>query len=87
MITLNDLIPGIYNDCDSWCERCLFTNRCRSFQIQSETGLIRPLSGEGDMVQQLTDALNLTKQYIENLSKANGSVEQAAPVGLRIDKL
>ena len=25
-------IPGIYNYCDRWCERCAFTNRCLSFQ-------------------------------------------------------
>jgi hypothetical protein len=24
-------IPGIYNYCDRWCERCTFTSRCRSF--------------------------------------------------------
>lgn len=23
-----NLIPGIYNFCDRWCERCVFTNRC-----------------------------------------------------------
>ncbi|HEX5071209.1 MAG TPA: hypothetical protein VFV78_13420 [Vicinamibacterales bacterium] len=24
-------IPGIYNHCDGWCERCRFTDRCRVF--------------------------------------------------------
>ncbi len=24
-------IPGIYNYCDRWCERCAFTSRCRNF--------------------------------------------------------
>lgn len=24
-------IPGIYNYCDRWCERCAFTDRCRVF--------------------------------------------------------
>src|SRR5687768_2257063 len=24
-------IPGIYNYCDRWCERCGFTSRCRVF--------------------------------------------------------
>ncbi len=27
----NIFIPGIYNYCDRWCERCDFTNRCRNF--------------------------------------------------------
>ncbi len=31
-----DLIPGIYNYCDRWCERCAYTSRCLQFQIESE---------------------------------------------------
>ena len=30
-----DQISGIYNYCDRWCERCLFTARCLQFQIES----------------------------------------------------
>lgn len=26
-------IPGIYNYCDRWCERCQFTSRCLSHSI------------------------------------------------------
>jgi hypothetical protein len=26
-----DFIPGIFNYCDRWCERCAFTKRCRLF--------------------------------------------------------
>lgn len=67
-----DLISGIYNFCDTWCERCLFTSRCRSFQLQSEAGLAKPMVNGDNIVQQLTDALNLTKKYLENLKQANG---------------
>ena len=31
-----DFIPGIYNYCDRWCERCAYTSRCLQFQIESE---------------------------------------------------
>jgi hypothetical protein len=27
-------IPGIYNFCDRWCERCRFTARCRIFDME-----------------------------------------------------
>ncbi len=27
-------ILGIYNYCDAWCERCLFTSRCLNFKMQ-----------------------------------------------------
>lgn len=26
-------IPGIYNYCDRWCERCAFTTRCMNFEL------------------------------------------------------
>jgi hypothetical protein len=29
-------IPGIYNYCDYWCERCAFTKRCRNFRTDRE---------------------------------------------------
>jgi hypothetical protein len=31
-----DLIPGIYNYCDRWCERCSFTSRCLVFATEQE---------------------------------------------------
>ncbi len=79
MTTNTDLIPGIYNHCDTWCERCLFTSRCHSFRIQVETGLANPMNPGSDLVQQLTDALSLTKQYIKNLNRANASSPSTDP--------
>lgn len=29
-------IPGIYNYCDRWCERCFFTSRCMTYAIDAE---------------------------------------------------
>jgi hypothetical protein len=29
-----DYIPGVYNYCDRWCERCHLTARCRSFAFE-----------------------------------------------------
>ena len=29
-------IPGIYNYCDRWCERCTFTSRCLNFKMSEE---------------------------------------------------
>ncbi len=34
-------IPGIYNYCDRWCERCSFTSQCMNFEI-SEKEFIDP---------------------------------------------
>lgn len=91
--TPGGMIPGIYNFCDSWCERCLFTARCRSYQMQHDAGLKQPLSGtspagvqtetaanpNASLVDQLTEALNLTKRYIEKLQKDNPSLLTDGP--------
>ena len=29
-------IPGIYNYCDRWCERCPFSNRCLNYAMEQE---------------------------------------------------
>lgn len=31
-------IPGIYNYCDRWCERCPFSNRCLNYAMELEEG-------------------------------------------------
>lgn len=67
-----DLIPGIYNYCDSWCERCLLTARCRSFQLQNPHGASSAADPNAALVDQLTEALNLTKRYVEKLHREHG---------------
>jgi hypothetical protein len=34
--TNSNHIPGIYNYCDRWCERCPFTARCLNFEMSEE---------------------------------------------------
>lgn len=31
-----NLIPGIYNYCDGWCERCSFTRNCLNYKMMEE---------------------------------------------------
>ena len=31
-----DFIPGIFNYCDAWCERCIYTDKCRVFATQAK---------------------------------------------------
>jgi hypothetical protein len=31
-----NLIPGIYNYCDGWCERCDFTSNCLNYKMMAE---------------------------------------------------
>lgn len=65
-----EFIPGIHNYCDTWCERCLLTTRCHSFQMQREESAspAKTATNTGEvLVQQLTEALNMTKQYLDKL--------------------
>ena len=32
----NNYIPGIFNYCDRWCERCPLTARCRVYAMEQE---------------------------------------------------
>jgi hypothetical protein len=31
-----DFIPGIYNYCDRWCERCAFSSRCMVYAMEAD---------------------------------------------------
>ena len=33
-----NFIPGVYNYCDRWCERCPLTQRCLNFAMQQADG-------------------------------------------------
>lgn len=34
-----DFIPGIYNYCDRWCERCALSARCRVYAMEQATAM------------------------------------------------
>ena len=61
-------IPGIYNYCDRWCERCTFTSRCSVF----ENELDAPERSRGMDNKAFWDRL------AENFSKARDVLKQAA---------
>ncbi|GAA4410968.1 hypothetical protein GCM10023187_36230 [Nibrella viscosa] len=73
MNTRPDVIPGIYNYCNSWCERCLFTQRCQSYLQKKTDEDTKNADPNASLVQQLTEALNLTKQYLGKLQQEKES--------------
>ncbi|HEY0770561.1 MAG TPA: hypothetical protein VGD31_09535, partial [Sphingobacteriaceae bacterium] len=61
-------IPGIYNYCDRWCERCTFTSRCAVFENELDAP-----EGSHDLNNKaFWDRLS------ENFSKARQMLQQAA---------
>ncbi|WP_266362026.1 hypothetical protein [Tellurirhabdus rosea] len=69
MTQATELIPGIYNYCDSWCERCPFTKRCQSFKLQYPEGIPQEDMDAETLVKRLMEALQMTKAYIAKHQK------------------
>ncbi len=67
-------IPGIYNYCDRWCERCPFTSRCLSYSIEEEQNAEW---GEIDEVNErfwdrIKESFKLAFSSLEDLAKEQG---------------
>jgi hypothetical protein len=64
-----NLIPGIYNYCDAWCERCPYTAHCLTYKMQremmAESGLAAEPPPEVD-----NDKAKFWKDLSENLKRA-----------------
>lgn len=66
-------IPGIYNYCDRWCERCSFTARCRNYasfeEFQREEGGILPDIDNQKFWEHLNrsfqQAMDLVREHVE----------------------
>jgi hypothetical protein len=65
------LIPGIYNYCDSWCERCAFTSRCLNYLSRQALGT-DPTEEEidsGAFLEKITASFALTKELLKDAAK------------------
>ncbi|MDP3149665.1 MAG: hypothetical protein Q8N83_11115 [Ignavibacteria bacterium] len=68
---INDLIPGIFNYCDRWCERCVYSNRCLVFQKESEQKIKHILKDEDpdDPTIFAQDIADNFREALETLNK------------------
>jgi len=79
-----DYIPGVYNYCDQWCERCRFSNRCLNCSLDKEKLEDGPCLQEPEafwdkLSETLQEALNLLNRIAEeegiDLDAAVGGVD------------
>jgi hypothetical protein len=76
-------IPGIYNYCDRWCERCPFTSRCLNCDLVDEQfGDLR----ENDEIneafwQRFSDMLQNTLSMVKEMAKEAGIDIEAMGTG------
>jgi len=71
-----ELIPGIYNYCNRWCERCQFTLQCLNFNMQAEdTRNPESLSTDEDNAQfwdQVMASLSMAMELIRDYAEREG---------------
>ncbi len=66
-------IPGIYNYCDRWCERCSFTDKCSNYAISDEQFKGVDLNLEKDEFwNKLGEVFEVTMQMIKDSAKEMG---------------
>ena len=65
-----NFIPGIYNYCDRWCERCAFSDRCSVYAIEHDDDRTESndVSNHG-FCQKLSSILTQTKELILTWAK------------------
>jgi hypothetical protein len=64
-----DFIEGIYNYCDSWCERCAFTDKCMNFAMRKYK---ENVNGEAGINDNLTDVFQQTTDLIKQIIEDKG---------------
>lgn len=64
-----DLVPGIYNYCDRWCERCTMTRKCLTYlheqEMKEEAGIQNPDEENTYFWEQIRMAWEVTMELIE----------------------
>ena len=64
-----DFIDGIYNYCDSWCERCAFTDKCMNFAMRKYK---EDQNGEASIEDSLTEVFQQTTDLIKQIIEDKG---------------
>lgn len=67
-------IPGIYNYCDRWCERCRFSSRCLSYALEREDmddPESRNMSNK-KFWEKLSETFKMTRELIRQAAEEQG---------------
>jgi len=64
-----DFIPGIYNYCNRWCERCIYTDKCRVFASE------KIFSREVEAIKRYEKSMEENKDFWDQVNK---TIEEAA---------
>lgn len=69
-----NFIPGIYNYCDRWCERCAFTRRCMNYALGEEefSDLEKRDIHNEEFWEKLHETLHATLELIREMAAEKG---------------
>ena len=68
-------ISGIYNYCDRWCERCLFTARCLNYAMGEEEDMAEPANYDINnkaFWKKIEESLRLAMELLAEMAKEQG---------------
>ncbi len=70
----SNYIPGIYNYCDRWCERCAFTDRCMTFAMELEEDERQggPPKNADEFWRRFESSLAMTQEMVTDMAKEQG---------------
>jgi hypothetical protein len=61
-----NLIPGVYNGCDQWCDYCPLTKRCLAFQCRPRPDV------RSDIYHDMAEAMYASMNYLKERHEAEG---------------
>jgi len=59
-------ITGIFNYCDRWCEKCLFTDRCTNYQFEKELGFYDENTDKEELLEDVSAILSGTLSFLRS---------------------
>ena len=88
---MEQYIAGIYNYCDRWCERCIFTNRCLSYKTERKQKNDLLSAGNGRDVNThswdvIKESFELAKELIREFATKEGIDLDSLPKDLEFTK-
>ncbi len=74
-------IPGIYNYCDRWCERCPFTSRCLNYDLNEERDLDELDISNEAFWNKVMESLQMAFDLIQDMAEEAGiDLDEIEPI-------
>lgn len=73
-----DFIPGIYNYCNSWCERCLYTEKCMNFAM--EKTFRKEIEAQKRREKSMEENKNFWAQVNKSVEEAAELIDEEIPL-------